>query len=87
MRHSTPDEDFDFGFTVCHEEDLEAVQAAVVQSEDLRSTQEKLDKMYRAILPLLKNLKENPEKDYIFWPNRLEKVNAFEKMLKKLYDK
>jgi len=87
MPNLTLDEDFDFGFTVCHEEDLEAVQAAVVQSEDLRATQAKLDKMYKAILPLLKNLKENPEKDYIFWPNRLEKVNSFEKMLKKLYDK
>ncbi len=81
------DEDFDFGFTAVHEEDLETVQTLVAQAEDSKTVQEKLDKMYKAILPLLTNLKQNPEKDYIFWPNRLEKVNAFEKMLKKLYDK
>jgi len=87
MQSSIPDEIFDFGFTAVHEEDLETVQNLVAQAEDSKSTQVKLDKMYKSILPLLKNLKENPEKDYIFWPNRLEKVNAFEKMLKKLYDK
>jgi len=33
-------------------------------------------------VPLLKNLKENPDKDYIFWPNRVAKVEAFEKHIK-----
>ena len=34
--------------------------------------------LYNAILPLLSNLKQNPEKEYILWPNRLEKIEAFE---------
>jgi hypothetical protein len=33
--------------------------------------------MYEAIIPLLNNLKANPEKDYIYWPNRYEKLDAF----------
>ena len=30
-----------------------------------------LEKM---IIPLLKNLMKNPEKEYIYWPNRTEKI-------------
>ena len=30
-------------------------------------------------------LKKNPEKDYIYWPNRTGKVEEFEKHLKKIY--
>jgi hypothetical protein len=88
MQSLTPnDEIFDFGFTAVHEEDLETVQTLVAQAEDSKSAQVKLDKIYKAIIPLLKNLKENPEKDYIFWPNRLDKVNAFEKMIAGIYNK
>jgi hypothetical protein len=43
--------------------------------------EEKLNKLYNAILPLLSNLKMNPEKDYIYWPNRTEKVEAFEELI------
>ena len=34
-----------------------------------------------SILPLLSNLKANPEKDYIYWPKRTEKVEAFEDLI------
>tara|TARA_Y100000361_G_C11028534_1_gene273464 strand:- start:411 stop:674 length:264 start_codon:yes stop_codon:yes gene_type:complete len=83
------DDLFDFGFTAVNEEELEAVQkvtqkAAAVEST-ATSTQEKLDKLYNAIVPLLNNLKKNPEKEYILWPNRLTKVEAFEDHLQKIY--
>ena len=83
------DDLFDFGFTAVNEEELEAVQkvtqkAAAVDST-ASSTQEKLDKLYNAIVPLLNNLKKNPEKEYILWPNRLTKVEAFEDHLQKIY--
>ena len=87
MPSSIADDSFDFGFTAVHEEDLETVQTLTAQAEDSKSAQQKLDKIYKAILPLLKNLKENPEKDYIYWPKRLDKVNAFERMIKGIYDK
>ena len=83
------DDLFDYGFTAVNEEELEAVQkvtqkAAAVEST-ATSTQEKLDKLYNAIVPLLNNLKKNPEKEYILWPNRLTKVEAFEDHLQKIY--
>ena len=83
------DDLFDFGFTAVDEDELEAVQkvtqkAAVVEST-ATTTQEKLDKLYNAVVPLLNNLKKNPEKEYILWPNRLTKVEAFEDHLQKIY--
>ncbi len=83
------DDLFDFGFTAVDEDELEAVQkvtqkAAAVEST-ATTTQEKLDKLYNAVMPLLNNLKKNPEKEYILWPNRLTKVEAFEDHLQKIY--
>ena len=83
------DDIFDFGFTAVDETELEAVQKATTQVEEVSSTasttQEKLDKLYNAITPLLNNLKKNPEKEYILWPDRLAKVEAFETYLQKIY--
>lgn len=80
---------FDFGFTAVDEDELQAVQdaqkAAGDKEVDANITQDKLDKLYNAIVPLLNNLKKNPEKDYILWPDRLSKVEAFESHLQKIY--
>lgn len=83
------DEFFDFGFTAVDEDELQSVQAvsaeAAVASEMAQTTQERLDKLYNAIIPLLNNLKKNPEKEYILWPNRLQKVEEFETYITKIY--
>jgi hypothetical protein len=80
---------FDFGFTAVDEDQLEAVQKTAQKAERVestaKSTQDKLDKLYNAIIPLLTNLKANPEKEYILWPNRLTKVEEFEDMLPDIY--
>ena len=79
---------FDFGFTAVDEDELQAVQdaqkAAGDNEVDAKTAQEKLDKLYNAILPLLSNLKKNPDKDYIYWPNRVGKVDEFENMITKI---
>ena len=84
------DDFFDFGFTAVDEGELRAVQEANKQSTVAETTatqnQEKLDKLYNAIQPLLTNLKKNPEKEYILWPNRIEKVDQFEDYLRKIYN-
>ena len=84
------DDFFDFGFTAVDEEELEAVQTATKKAETVASsadeTKEKLDKLFNAITPLLNNLKKNPEKEYILWPDRLSKVEAFEDHLQKFYE-
>jgi len=82
--------DFDFGFTAVDESELQSVQQKAALANDAEqlanTTQEKLDKLYNAIQPLLSNLKKNPEKEYILWPNRISKVDAFEDHLRKIYN-
>ena len=87
------DDLFDFGFTAVNEDELESVKEQgyltsenEVLSSNLAECQDRLDKLYKSIVPLLTNLKENPEKDYILWPNRLDKVSQFEQHIKKIYD-
>jgi hypothetical protein len=76
---------FDFGFTAVDESELEAVQKTTTKlqttSSKAEDLEEKLNKLYNAILPLLSNLKMNPEKEYILWPNRVEKVEEFEELI------
>jgi len=78
-------EKFDFGFTAVDESELEAVQKTTTKlqttSSKVEETEDKLNKLYNAILPLLSNLKMNPEKEYILWPNRVEKVEEFEELI------
>jgi hypothetical protein len=87
---------FDFGFTAVDEDELDAVQkqqqktaeiGAAVEAAALAANdnQERLNNLFNAIIPLLNNLKKNPEKDYILWPNRLAKVEEFEDLLQKIY--
>jgi len=73
---------FDFGFTAVDEDELEAVQTAASAAG---TVEDRLDALYNAITPLLNNLKANPQKDYILWPNRLAKVEEFETHLTKIY--
>jgi hypothetical protein len=85
------DIDFDFGFTAVTEDELDVVKDVTKKAESLGAnalnTQDRLDKLYNAITPLLNNLKKNPEKEYILWPNRLEKVEKFEDLIQKIYKK
>jgi gas vesicle protein len=80
---------FDFGFTAVDENELEAVQKATQTAQTASSSaeemQSKIDRLYNAVQPLLNNLKKNPEKEYIYWPNRIDKVEAFETHLYNIY--
>jgi septation ring formation regulator EzrA len=83
------DFDFDFGFTAVTEEELEVVQqtkaAAETASGDVQALQAKIDSLYNMFQPLLNNLKLNPEKDYIYWPNRMDKIELFSDKLDQVY--
>lgn len=66
------DDDFDFGFTTTSE--------AEIVSEN-----GKAEAMYKMIIPLLNNLSKNAEtNEYIHWPNRKERIEAFKKKLESL---
>jgi|TARA_R110000737_G_scaffold54932_1_gene77652 hypothetical protein len=77
--------EFDFGFTLVDESDLDVSQELVTATASGATAQDKLDKLYNAIIPLLNNLKANPEREYIKWPNRVDKVEAFETHILKIY--
>jgi len=81
---------FDFGFSAVDEDELTAVQEAKTTltqvSSTAETTQERLDRLYNAVMPLLTNLKKNPEKEYILWPNRTEKIEQFEAKLLGIYN-
>jgi hypothetical protein len=69
------EDDFGFSFTDDLESDLYAAQ------EKLSKDQNKAQEMYDMILPLLKNLKKNPDKPNIHWPDRVKKIDQFIKKL------
>lgn len=77
------DDIFDFGFTAVDEHELESVQKTADKAHD---AEDKLNRLYNSILPLLSNLKANPEKDYIYWPNRTAKVEEFEDRLRQIME-
>jgi hypothetical protein len=75
---------FDFGFTAVDESELEVAKAAEELTDAVHSAEHKLAKLYAAVKPLLANLKKNPDKDYIKWPNRSKKVEEFEALIEKI---
>ena len=76
---------FDFGFTLVDEDELDVAKEVAASTASASNAQDRLDKLFNAITPLLNNLKANPEKEYIKWPNRVEKVEAFETHIQKIY--
>ena len=59
LKQDTFSDDFSFGFA----DDVEVSEASGA-TDDLKDQMGKLEKL---ILPILYNLKKNPEKDYIVW--------------------
>jgi hypothetical protein len=77
------DEDFDFGFTSTTTEDI----AAPIVVSKTNKSDEVVDKLLKAIIPLLDNLAKDADKDVIHWPNRAEKIEEFRKKLYKIAGK
>lgn len=84
--------DFDFGFNAVSLEELNLFQEQQQTLQETQSTlsqtaeqaqeyEQKLIKLRSAIQPLLTNLKLNPEREYILWPNRTPKIEEFEAIL------
>ena len=70
------DFDFDFGFTT--EDEIKTAEI-----EKIGTTQEKLDGLRKMIMPLLENLKKDPDKDIIKWEGkqRVKQIDAFIKKM------
>lgn len=90
------DDTFDFGFSMVDENELEVLQQAKTEIEVTKTTLEqtsqeaetleaRLNKLYNMVQPLLNNLAANADKDYIYWPNRMNKIEQFRDALDKVY--
>lgn len=88
-----PEVTFDFGFSAVSEDELKEYERQQIDELAKRSssvTQEalvyknRLETMYKMILPLLVSLQKDPQKEYILWPNREAKIREFKQKLDQL---
>ena len=81
----------DFGFTAVTADELDLYQEKTEEltSSNLRvvRTEQQVQDLYDAIQPLLNNLKRDPEKSYLLWPERVEKIEQFQEHLRKIKDR
>ena len=84
-------EEDDFGFSAVSEQDLKKYENELKAAVDETTTtaaelEDRLAKLYAAVMPLLTNLEKNPDKEYILWPNREKKIKQFRTKLKNIYE-
>jgi hypothetical protein len=60
------------------------VEEGEATAQELR---DRLQELYDAIIPLLNNLRANPEKEYILWKDRVPKIDAFETKLTEILNR
>lgn len=80
----------DFGFSLVSEEELKAHEEALKKKVEeqskavVQTATELTDKLHglrQMVMPLLNNLAKDPDKTYIFWPDRADKIKAFIKKI------
>ena len=81
---------WDFGFTSIDINELDILKEKEQQIQkaggDTAELEERLSNLYKAIQPLLANLKKDADnKDYIWWPDRAPKIESFEAHLANIY--
>ncbi len=76
----------DFGFSAVSEDELKSMERQLQQQvqqkeQELSLTskeyKDKLETLYKLIMPLLLNLAKDDDKEYIYWPERTKKMKAF----------
>lgn len=67
--------DYDFGFSLMSEDEIKENEKLLETAVLTESA--KLEEFKNMIMPFLNNLTKNPEKEYIYWPDRVEKVKKF----------
>ena len=82
----------DFGFSLVSEQELrkheellkkKVEEQSKVVEQTAADLTDKLHGLRNMIMPLLNNLAKDPDKTYILWPDRSEKIKAF---IKKVND-
>jgi type VI protein secretion system component VasF len=81
----------DFGFTAVTADELDMYQEKKEElsssNQQLDLTEQKLADLYNAIQPLLNNLKRDPEKAYLLWPDRVKKIEQFQQHLQSIKER
>jgi hypothetical protein len=75
------DFEFDFGFTTLDEEELKSGELELQSKLD--NTQTKLQGLRKMIMPLLNNLKKDPDKDIIKWEGK-QRIKQIDTFIKKM---
>lgn len=82
--------DDDFGFSAVSEDELKSLEKQLKQEVTQKETalaqieesyKGKLEQLYKTIMPLLKNLAKDSDKEYIYWPERTQKMQQFIKKI------
>jgi len=63
----------DFGFTAMDADELASVDTKII--EKTTTATEVIKNLDDFIRPLLENLAKDSDKEYIYWPNRIEIIN------------
>ena len=63
----------DFGFAALDADELKSVDSKI--SSSTNEANAVIDKLDNFIRPLLENLAKDSDKDYIYWPNRVDVIN------------
>ena len=87
------DKSFDFGFSLVSENELrehENILRETIANETEKAKEfeqqaqesetelnERMNGLVGMIMPLLNNLSKDPSKEYIFWPDRVERIQEF----------
>lgn len=82
--------DDDFGFSLVSEQELKkheeflkkkVEEQSKVVVDTANQLTDKLHGLRNMVMPLLNNLAKDPDKEYILWPDRAEKIKAFIKKI------
>jgi hypothetical protein len=83
----------DFGFSAVSEDELKSLERQLQQQVEQKEQElsltsktykEKLEALYKLIMPLLMNLQKDSDKEYIYWPDRTKKMTTFIARVNKL---
>lgn len=86
MKINVNSSDDDFGFSLVSEQELrkheellkkKVEEQSKVVEQTAADLTDKLHGLRNMIMPLLNNLAKDPDKQYILWPDRAEKIKAF----------
>jgi hypothetical protein len=85
----------DFGFSAVSEDELKSLERQLQQQVEQKEQEltltskeykDKLEALYKLIMPLLLNLAKDSDKEYILWPDRSKKMKAFIDKVNKLVE-